>query len=214
MAKHSEHEKSTKVTTTMLIVTIGGNLLLCGLAFGYFKYHEKILTVPNLPSAVGKYPKDLFQCFHSFSESLDRLVYTLRLQVFNLIPFWFLLHYVIHQRIHSAAINPLSGNEHLIEKGNNILRNTHEQLMFAFLNHLILATYLPPEYLYFIPFLVFFFVLGRTLFFLGYRIHPMYRNPGMMGTLLPPTLAFFANIAYATGLAQYIKFLPPASGLF
>lgn len=126
-----------------------------------------------------------------------------------MIPFWFLIRYVIHGRIFSEAINPMSGNEHLVAMGNNILRNTLEQFLFASVNQLILATHLPPDYLHVIPFLVFFFTFGRILFFLGYRIHPYYRSTGFVCTLLPSTLAFFANIAYASGMFSSI--LPSAA---
>lgn len=128
------------------------------------------------------------------------MVYALKLQVILLIPFFYLLVYIIYLRLSSQAINPLSGNEHVVEKANNFLKNTLEQFVFAFPNQLILAINLPPDYLHVLPFLVFYFLFGRIAFFVGYSINPFYRSLGFMSTFFPTTIAFFANLLYTTGL--------------
>lgn len=121
-----------------------------------------------------------------------------------------MIFYVISKRAGHGmkAVNPLSGNEHLVEAANKILRNTLEQFVFAFVNQLILVTHLPADYLHVMPFLVFYFTFGRLAFFVGYVIDPMYRTVGFLSTFTPTLLVFGANLLFVTGFHKQFPFLP------
>jgi uncharacterized MAPEG superfamily protein len=55
---------------------------------------------------------------------------------------------------------------------------------------LVLATYLPEEKLKIIPLMAFYFFVGRVAFFIGYMIHPRYREFGMFLTSMPTSIGF------------------------
>lgn len=141
----------------------------------------------------------------TFSFLIDRLIYTLQLQVFSLIPLFISLNEVMFTRLFTPALNPLSGNEKLVEKSVRILTNTVEQLLLNVINQLILATFIPVDFLFIIPFLVFLFTVGRITFLIGYSVHPKYRTIGFILTFVPSFVLLAVNILYVTGLNRYVS---------
>ena len=78
-----------------------------------------------------------------------------------------------------AAVNPLSGNEHLVQIEKNVLMNTVEQLLAFLLLVLTLTIYLEPSEMRIIPLFSLTSFIGRVLFIIGYNIGPRYRGAGM-----------------------------------
>ena len=96
---------------------------------------------------------------------------------------------VMIKRGFTAAINPLSGNEGLVQLEKNVLANTIEQFVMGFILMMIAATYLDsPQTLKLLPIYSFLFVVGRILFSIGYGIHPRFRSVGMTITLIATTI--------------------------
>ena len=92
-------------------------------------------------------------------------------------------------RAHSAAINPLSGNDHLIQLQKNFLSNTMEQLLVALLGLVVFASYVEEmKYMKLVPPFVVNFVIARILFRIGYGIHPDYRGFGFIMTSFPTAI--------------------------
>nr|WP_297459154.1 MAPEG family protein [uncultured Halomonas sp.] len=73
------------------------------------------------------------------------------------------------------------------------LGNTHEQLTLYIANSLALAVLLPAAWLKIVPLYALMFCLGRVLFWVGYRLDPLYRAPGFALTILPTIAAMLFN---------------------
>lgn len=73
------------------------------------------------------------------------------------------------------------------------LGNTHEQLTLYAANSLALAVLLPAAWLKLVPLYALMFCLGRALFWVGYRLDPLYRGPGFALTILPTIAAMLFN---------------------
>lgn len=134
---------------------------------------------------------------HSFA---DRIAFTLRHQLPGLVAIAASLIHVSLSRLLTLAINPFSGNEHVIEKANRILVNTIEHFILNAGNQLILATYLPENQLKLIPLLSATFFVGRLAFAIGYLKSPLYRTVGFQLTVVPTLAALGYNIYFAATL--------------
>ena len=132
-------------------------------------------------------------------ESMDfasRLTYTFRWSLPMVFVFMVTIMNTANKRGVTAAVNPLSGNEHLVQPMKNILMNTHEQLMSGFMLMLIATTYCDtPDTIKIIPIYVIVYTVGRVLFIIGYSIGPQYRSYGMMMNLIS-TFALAGYIIY------------------
>lgn len=80
------------------------------------------------------------------------------------------------------------------------LGNTHEQLTLYIANSLALAVLLPVAWLKLVPLYALMFCLGRALFWVGYRLNPLYRGPGFALTLLPTIAAVLFNLSALIGM--------------
>ena len=134
--------------------------------------------------------------------STGRLVLAVRLLVFSVIPIFVSLFHVFHCRISNgtAALNPLSGNEHLVEKANRILHNTVEQILLHIINLLVFSVIIPPGATFMIRYIVFLFTVGRLIYWAGYTLNPVHRSPGFILTFLPTMIVFGYNLARVNGL--------------
>jgi hypothetical protein len=116
----------------------------------------------------------------------ERLMYTLRLQAPALWLIVAMAGAVALKRRTTSTINPLDAeSRHLVEVDNNVLRNTVEQFLTNAGLQLILSTYLTPGTMHVIPTLAGMFVVGRVLFWAGYRRSPIERALGLGITVLP-----------------------------
>ena len=129
----------------------------------------------------------------------EKLLYTLRYCTFPQAMFlMFAIFRVGSKRGSTPALNPLSGNEHLLQTEKNVLTNTVEQFLCFLLFMLALTTYLEPVEMRIIPLLSVAFIVGRILFMVGYSFSPKHRIIGM-------SINFFLNF-FAIGYIIYLMY--------
>ena len=102
---------------------------------------------------------------------------------------------VASKRASSKAVNPLTGNENLVQPMKNILTSTLEQSMIFLMLSLVLTTYLERSELQILPLYSILWIMGRIFFAVGYRIHPKYRSVGT-GINFISTFFFFGVIGF------------------
>lgn len=113
----------------------------------------------------------------------ERLAYALAANVFAILPFFIMLAAVGNERFLSKAIDPTRHAENAkMEIDGRVADNTLQQNFIFFVATLALATVVPFQYLQVIWALATVFVVARCMFWLGYRINPLYRAPGMAAT--------------------------------
>ena len=125
-----------------------------------------------------------------FPSYLEKFVYTLQWQAFSVLTLLFGVHKVGTMRWSTGkAMDPVHGKgEHLLAFEQKYLQNTLEELVLSVSGQLILSTYLTAPYLTrVIPVLVSLFVVGRVLFYIGYKIDPLKRAVGF-------SMAYFPNV--------------------
>ena len=88
-------------------------------------------------------------------------------------------------RFFSSAIDPLSGNDHIIRSKQQILTNTFEQFVIHAFACMSLCTILDETSMKFIPTLVLVYCVARVLFMVGYNVHPLARGIGFALTFYP-----------------------------
>ena len=112
-----------------------------------------------------------------------RLAYALGANVFALIPFFIMLMMVGNQRFLSDAIDPTRHAESAaMEIDGRVADNTLQQNFFFAVATLALSTIVPSQYLQVVWACAIWFVIARFGFWVGYRLYPLYRAPGMAGT--------------------------------
>ncbi|XP_053374501.1 uncharacterized protein LOC128547011 [Mercenaria mercenaria] len=120
----------------------------------------------------------------------QRVIFTFRWQTLSLLTSLFGIHRLMHLRHTTAAINPMSGNDNILEIDARYLQNTFEQLFISASGQLILATYLENSVQRVIPVLVLYFVLSRAIFYYGYIKSPLKRAIGMCMTYAPNLVTY------------------------
>jgi hypothetical protein len=114
------------------------------------------------------------------SETLEgRIAITLRCNLAPALLLFAMLGAIGNGRFVGAAIDPTRGAEDrkTIING-RVADNTTQQFLIFLAATLGLATSLPPEDMNVIPAATIVFVTGRLLFWIGYRIDPLYRAFG------------------------------------
>jgi hypothetical protein len=113
----------------------------------------------------------------------ERLAYALPWAVVAVLPFFAMIVAVGNARFMSEAIDPTAGKEDqkMVING-RVAENTLQQYVCFLVAMLALAAILPTERLSFIPAVTITFVIARIVFWVGYRIHPLYRAPGFSST--------------------------------
>ncbi len=116
-------------------------------------------------------------------DAASRIAFALQLNVFAAIPLFVMIASVGNARFLSKAIDPLRHAENnALEIDGRVVDNTLQQNFIFLIGTTALATLLPDAMLGIIPALVTVFVLARVAFWVGYRMHPLYRAPGMAAT--------------------------------
>jgi hypothetical protein len=88
-----------------------------------------------------------------------------------------------NERFLSTAIDPLRHAENkAIEINGRVADNTLQQNFVFLIGTLALSTFLTNETIKLIPALMVVFIVARIVFWIGYRINPLYRAPGMAAT--------------------------------
>jgi MAPEG family protein len=117
------------------------------------------------------------------SGSADRLAYALRLDLLAVLPLFLMIAAVGNARFASEAINPLvpTDNPKVVVNA-RVASNTLEQTAVFIVATGALSTLLAPERLGLLAASTAAFILARIAFWIGYRIHPLYRAAGMAAT--------------------------------
>ena len=116
-------------------------------------------------------------------EPAARLAYALRANVFALAPFFVMLITIGNKRFLSDAIDPTRNAESAaMDIDGRVADNTLQQNFVFAVASLAVSTLAPIGYVQVVWACALWFVVARCLFWAGYRIHPLYRAPGMSGT--------------------------------
>jgi hypothetical protein len=113
----------------------------------------------------------------------DRLAYALRANIVALIPLFVMFVAIGNSRFLSEAIDPTRRAEsRSIEIDGRVADNTLQQNFVFTVASLALSTVVPLHLLQVVWACAIVFVVARAIFWLGYRINPLYRAPGMSAT--------------------------------
>jgi hypothetical protein len=117
-------------------------------------------------------------------ESLSgRLAYAARWLAFAALPLFAMVAAVGNARFAGEGIDPTRGAEDakMVVNG-RVADNTTQQFLLFAVGMLALAASLPPQQMGLIRAAAIVFVTARIAFWIGYRIHPLYRAPGFAST--------------------------------
>ena len=131
-------------------------------------------------------------------DMIDRLAFTLRLNVLALVPLFILIVTVGNQRFLSEAIDPLRHAENTkMEINGRVVENTLQQQFIFCVGTLALSTLLTATSIKLIAALTTVYIVARVIFWIGYHINPLYRAPGMAATGYM-NLGIIAAVLYLT----------------
>jgi len=117
------------------------------------------------------------------TDAAARLGYTARTLIFAALPLLFGIVTIANARFSSDAIDPTRHVEsRAMEINGRFVDNTVQQLLLFSIATLALCTVLTPSGMRVIPAAVTVFVIARFAFWIGYRVRPIYRAPGMSAT--------------------------------
>ena len=113
----------------------------------------------------------------------NRLAYAVRWSVVAVLPLFAMLVAVGNARFLSEAIDPTLGKEsqEMVVDG-RVADNTLQQFVCFLIGITALSVSVPIGWISVIPAVAITFVICRLLFWVGYRIHPLYRAPGFSST--------------------------------
>lgn len=113
----------------------------------------------------------------------ERLALALQLNVIAALPLLAMIVTVANSRFRSEAIDPLAHREDRKQEiDGRVANNTLEQTFLFLVATLALSTVVDPARVQILIALTIVFVLARIAFWIGYRMHPLYRAPGMAAT--------------------------------
>ena len=114
---------------------------------------------------------------------LSRIIFTLQMNVIGALPLFVGIAIVGNGRFLSNAIDPLRHAENKkLEINGRFVDNTLQQNFIFLVGTLALSTFLMGETIKLISALTIVYVIARIVFWIGYRIDPLYRAPGMAAT--------------------------------
>lgn len=113
----------------------------------------------------------------------DRLAYAFPWCVVAVIPLFFMIVAVGNERFLSEAIDPTLGKDsYKMVVNGRVADNTLQQFVCFLVGIAALSVSLPIERISYVPAVAITFVISRTIFWIGYRINPLYRAPGFSST--------------------------------
>lgn len=119
----------------------------------------------------------------ALGEPISRLAYTLQANVFAILPLVIGIITVGNNRFFSEAIDPTRKKEDLVTQINGrFVDNTLQQTLLFVVATLALSANLTAAGMRVIPAATIVFIVARIAFWIGYRIHPLYRAFGMAAT--------------------------------
>lgn len=112
-----------------------------------------------------------------------RLALALQMNVIAIVPLFLGLIVVGNSRFLSTAIDPMQHKEsRMLEINGRFVDNTLQQNVIFFIGTTALSLFLNTETTKLLVALAIVFVFARVTFWIGYRLHPLYRAPGMAAT--------------------------------
>ena len=113
----------------------------------------------------------------------NRLAYAVHWSVVAVLPLFAMLVAVGNARFLSEAIDPTLGKEsqEMVVDG-RVADNTLQQFVCFLIGITALSVSVPIGWISVIPAVAITFVICRLVFWVGYRIHPLYRAPGFSST--------------------------------
>jgi hypothetical protein len=113
----------------------------------------------------------------------DRLAYGLQANIVAIVPFFIMLITIGNSRFLSDAIDPTRQAESdSMQIDGRVADNTLQQNFVFAIASLSLSTIVPLHHLQVVWACVIVFVTARAVFWMGYRLNPLYRAPGMSAT--------------------------------
>jgi hypothetical protein len=113
----------------------------------------------------------------------ERLAYALKANIVAVVPLFIMLAAIANSRFLSDAIDPTRQAEsHSMEIDGRVADNTLQQNFVFAVASLALSTIVPLHHLQVVWACAIVFAVARAAFWLGYRINPLYRAPGMSAT--------------------------------
>jgi hypothetical protein len=113
----------------------------------------------------------------------ERLAYALRANVVAIVPLFLMLITVGNSRFLSDAIDPTRQAESApMQIDGRVAANTLEQNFGFLVASLAMSTLVPLPHLQIVWACAIVFVVARIAFWMGYRMNPLYRAPGMSAT--------------------------------
>jgi hypothetical protein len=126
-------------------------------------------------------------------EAGARLAYALKWAVVAAIPLFAMIVAVGNARFLSEAIDPtLAKEDQKMVVNGRVADNTLQQFVLFLVGMLALSVSLPLERLSIVPAVAITFVIARIIFWIGYRIHPLYRAPGFSSVAYMNMFIFIA----------------------
>jgi uncharacterized MAPEG superfamily protein len=117
------------------------------------------------------------------NDTAARIAFALQANAFAVLPLLISVMAVGNNRFLSEAIDPTLHKEDLATQINGrVVENTQQQFLLFLVGTLALSTRLTADQMRVIPAAAIVFVVARMLFWIGYRIHPLYRAFGMAAT--------------------------------
>jgi len=113
----------------------------------------------------------------------ERLAYALKANILAVVPYFVMLITIGNSRFLSEAIDPTRHAEsESMQVDGRVADNTQQQLLVFAIASLAVSTVVPLPHLQVVWACAIVFVVARCVFWLGYRVNPLYRAPGMSGT--------------------------------
>jgi len=113
----------------------------------------------------------------------SRLAQALRVNAFAVLPLLAGVIAVGNNRFMSEAIDPTLHKENIATEINGrVVENSLQQFVLFFTATTALSVNLSPAHMRLLPAAAIVFVAARVAFWMGYRIHPLYRAFGMAAT--------------------------------
>jgi hypothetical protein len=154
------------MTRDQKIVAVGAASGVAGMLLAMWVLTTQILPVPA-----------------GMQNMADRLAYALRWDALAALPLFLMIAAVGNARALGPAIDPTLGAEDRAMLINGrVADNTTQQLLLFFAGSLGVAASVPPAWLQVVGAAAIVFTVARLVFWVGYRIHPLYRAPGFAAT--------------------------------
>jgi hypothetical protein len=130
----------------------------------------------------------------------SRLAYTVQANAFAIVPLLIVIMAIGNSRFLTEAIDPTRHKEDTnTEIDGRVAENTLQQYLLFLVGTLALSINLTSPQMRVIPAATLVFVVARIAFWIGYRIHPLYRAFGMAAT----GYLNLALLAFALGMVLY-----------